>query len=220
MLHFIFETLADLIQRGGGVMWLLLGLSVVAMVLAFERCWFWFKTNSWREAQVQRLAWLLRGGQYDLAKQVAESDQSVYGRLVCHVVGESASDAALAEAVEIQRSRLERFMPTLSTIITAAPMLGILGTVLGLIRALSVFAGDQQVTDPRLISPAIAEALITTAAGLVVAIGALFPYNAFRAQVDRCLGRIETLTAAAEQGRPLVGGQVKASKISGPAGTE
>ncbi len=214
MLEFIFEILAELIRRGGGVMWLLLGLSVVAMVLAFERCWFWFKTNSWRESQVQQLVRLLRRGQYDLAKQMAEPDHGVYGRLVCHVVGAPGSDAALAEAVEIQRSRLERFMPTLSTIITAAPMLGILGTVLGLIRALSVFSGDQQVTDPRLISPAIAEALITTAAGLVVAIGVLFPYNAFLAQVGRCLGRLETLTAAAEEGRPLAGRQVKEAKNS------
>lgn len=217
MLGFIFEILAELIRRGGGVMWLLLGLSVVAIVLAFERCWFWFKTNSWRESQLQQLVRLLRRGQYDLARQMAAPDHGVYGRLVCHVVGASGSDAALAEAVEIQRSRLERFMPTLSTIITAAPMLGILGTVLGLIRALSVFAGDQQVTDPRLISPAIAEALITTAAGLVVAIGVLFPYNAFLAQVSRCLGRLETLTAAAEEGRPL---QVKEAKNSVQTDTE
>ena len=74
--------------------------------------------------------------------------------------------------------------PIVLAVITAAPMLGILGTVVGLIKALNIFAADQTVTDPRLVSPAIGESLITTAAGLVVALVVLFPYNAFRAQID------------------------------------
>ena len=91
-------------------------------------------------------------------------------------------------------------MGTLSTIITAAPMLGILGTVTGLIQAFNILS-DEGVSDPRAISPAVAEALITTAAGLVIAIGVLFPYNAFRAQLDRTLSRIESLIAAVNEGQ-------------------
>ena len=119
--------------------------------------------------------------------------------------------AAAVDAIEAQRPRLERFLPTLSTIITAAPMLGILGTVLGIIASFEVLGGGGGSagggasgaggpSDPALVGRGIAEALITTAAGLVVALGVLLPYNLLRVQVDRTLSRLEQLAAAAEQG--------------------
>jgi biopolymer transport protein ExbB len=100
-------------------------------------------------------------------------------------------------SMEAQRGRLERYMPTLSTIITAAPMLGILGTVTGIIQSFRLLAPETTTTDPRLVSQGIAEALLTTAAGLIVALVVLFPYNAFRAQIDKTLGRFDALIAAA-----------------------
>ena len=204
MFSFVIEEIADLMQHGGFVMWLLLGLSLAAVSLVFERCWFWAATNRWgRTARIRRLAEILRAGTRGALWPQIDGDRSVYGRLVRTLIneGEGDSESVATEAVEVQRGRLERFMPTLSTIITAAPMLGILGTVLGLIKALQIFAGDQRVTDPSVVSPAIGEALLTTAAGLTIAIGVLFPYNAFRAQVDRTLGRLEALVAAAGEGR-------------------
>ena len=202
MFSFVIEEFADLMRHGGFVMWLLLGLSLVAVSLIFERCWFWAATNrQGRSARIRRLAEILRAGARGALWPQIDGDRSVYGRLVRNLINEGGSESVVAEAVESQRGRLERFMPTLSTIITAAPMLGILGTVLGLIKALNIFAGNQRVTDPSVVSPAIGEALLTTAAGLTIAIGVLFPYNAFRAQVDRTLGRLEALVAAAGEGR-------------------
>ena len=98
------------------------------------------------------------------------------------LTAEKATDAAATDAVERQRPKLERFMPTLGTIITAAPMLGILGTVLGIIGAFDLLG--EQPGDMKLeaISGKIAEALITTVAGLIIALIVLFPSNAFRAQ--------------------------------------
>ena len=206
MLDFAFETLAELIHRGGDVMWVLLSLSVLAVALVFERCWFWILTNRpGRTAMVDQLGQLLRSAQHKKAQKLAQSDGSVYGRLVSSILSEVGSEAVMTAAVESQRFRLERFMPTLSTIITASPMLGILGTVLGLISALQLFGSEQIITDPRTMSPAIGQALITTATGLVVAIVVLFPYNFFRSQVDRTLGRIEALVASFEQGQSVQG---------------
>ena len=88
-------------------------------------------------------------------------------------------------------------MATLSTIITAAPMLGILGTVLGIIASFEILGADPSATDPSQVSLGIAEALITTATGLVIALVALFPYNAFRTQLDATLSRLELLASAA-----------------------
>jgi biopolymer transport protein ExbB len=101
--------------------------------------------------------------------------------------------------VERQRPRVERFMPTLSTVITGAPMLGILGTVLGIIASFHLLSESAETVTPRAVSGGIAEALLTTAAGLVIALIVLLPYNIFRAQQERTLGRLEALGAAAQR---------------------
>ena len=195
-------------------MGLLLGLSVVAMGLSIERLWFWITTNRPRHLRlVEQMGGLLRGGRIDAARLMAASDRTIYGRVVTALLDEPPSEAVAVEVVQSQRSRLERFMPTLSTIITTAPMLGILGTVTGIISSFQVLSDQSMLTDPRDVGQGIAEALLTTAAGLVVAIGVLFPYNVFRAQVDRTLSRIESLVAAVSCGRGH-------SNIPGPPATE
>ncbi len=197
VLEFIIDQFDDLMRRGGPIMWPLLALSFLGVALMVERCWFWAKTNyPGRPRKLAQLAKLLRQGDTSGVKALIDGDTSVYGVVVRMLVDEQVSEAVATEAVESQRHRLERFMPTLSTIITAAPMLGILGTVTGIIASFNILS-DEATTDPRAVSAGIAEALLTTAAGLVVALVVLFPYNAFRAQIDRTLARIEALVAAA-----------------------
>jgi len=194
----MLSVFLDFMDRGGAVMWPLLALSFVAVVLSVERCWFWLQTN--RPARVRRLARVtraMRQGKLDEARQISQGDESLYGQIAQQLLEEGVSDAVIVAAVEAQRPSMERFMPTLSTIITAAPMLGILGTVLGIISSFSVLSQQTGVSDTTLVSQGIAEALLTTAFGLVIAIAALLPYNACRAQIDRTLGRLETLTSAA-----------------------
>lgn len=200
MFESAFEAIDDWMRRGGWVMWPLLLLSLTALTLIFERCWFWAAAGiAWRRYGYSRLAKELRRGAWETVRTATASDQSVYGSMLRRVFEERASDAAAAQAVEDQRHRMERFMPTLSTIITAAPMLGILGTVTGIISAFHVLSGEA-VTDPSQVAGGIAEALLTTVFGLLIAIPVLFPYNAFRVQIDRALGRMETLIAAAQAG--------------------
>lgn len=183
-------------------MWPLLALSLLGAALTVERVWFWVRTNSrGRLALVERLSRLLREGRLSEAGALARGDGSVYGKVVKNLLSERASEALVVQVVETHRSGLERFMPTLSTIITAAPMLGILGTVTGIISSFQILADVSMTADPRDVGHGIAEALLTTAAGLVIAIGVLFPYNGFRAQIDRTLGRIDLLIAAAGEGR-------------------
>jgi len=217
-------TFQELMSKGGYVMWPLLVLSVVALGLILERAWFFARTNSGATLRsVAKLTTLLREGRRAEARSLAEADATVYGQVTRSLLtaDKPATEALAVDAIEGQRRRLERFMPTLSTIITAAPMLGILGTVLGIIvsfEAISAQTGlpgsasggaaagvaaSGGMADPRAVGSGIAEALITTAAGLIVAVVTLFPYNALRAQVDRTLSRLESLAAAAvEGGRP------------------
>lgn len=186
--------------RGGPVMWPLLALSLISATLVFERCWYFIRANNpGRMSRVRAMARRLREGDRAGAKAIADADRSLYSRVVGRVLAEPATEAAAVDIVESHRPALERFMPTLSTIITVAPMLGILGTVLGIIASFRLLSDTAVTTDPRSVSQGIAEALITTAAGLVIAILTLFPYNALRVQVDRTLSAIESLAWAGVQ---------------------
>jgi biopolymer transport protein ExbB/TolQ len=199
----------DMMNRGGPVMWVLLAVNFLSWTILFERFWFWLRTNS--RARLDRLARmtrLLREGELAKAQVLAEDDDSVYGHVVCKLLEGKPSDAAAMEAVELQRPALERFMPFLTTIITGAPMIGLIGTVIGLIGAFNTLSTQTGNTDPRTVGHSLAQALLNTVAGLVVAVIVLFPYNYFRGQIDRTLGRFESLIAAvqhaAERGSPVL----------------
>ena len=88
----------------------------------------------------------------------------------------------------------ERGLPLLATIGSTAPFIGLFGTVIGIMNAF-IEIGQSQSTNLAVVAPGIAEALFTTAFGLVVALITIFPHAAFRAQADRCLARLEVLAS-------------------------
>jgi len=197
----LFDELASLLARGGYVMFPLIVLSLVSGTLVIERTVFWVSVNG--KASLRRIARLnraLREGKRDTVEQLIDGDMTPYGRLARRMFTEGASDAVAMEAIEDERHRLGRYMVALSTIITAAPLLGILGTVLGIIQSFELLGGKSTLTDPTAVAGGIAAALLTTAFGLVVALVTLFPYMAFRGQVGHALGRIEAMVAAAQEG--------------------
>lgn len=87
-------------------------------------------------------------------------------------------------------ARLRRFLPVLDTIVTLSPLLGLLGTVTGMIAAFGVM-GQSGLSSPHAITGGVAEALIATAVGLGIAIAALVPLNVFNSRADAMLGTIE-----------------------------
>ena len=190
-------------EQGGWVMWPLLVMSVVSLTLSFERLLFWMTTNRPGRARwVITLCDLFRAGNRDGVQSAIRGDSSVYARAAASIQTRGASEAAIVESIESVRPSIERFGAMQSTIITAAPLLGILGTVTGIIQSFSLLSDgvSERVTDPSLVAGGVAEALITTAFGMVVAIMALIPYSIYRAMSDRCFGRLEVIAAAAEQG--------------------
>ncbi len=216
MLGGAIDTLSSLMVRGGWVMWPLLVLSVVSVTLCLERAWFWAHLHSpARRERLNRLNAALRSGQAEEARRlIGRARASVYFELAARLLDDRATDAVAIECVEELRPVVERFMPTLSTIITAAPLLGILGTVTGLINSFELLGTSRMITDPREISGGIAEALITTAAGLIIALLTLFPYMMFKGHVERAYRRMEAIVAAAQHGAasapsPAPGGSEK-----------
>jgi len=190
-----------IMERGGPVMWPLLIVSIVALAVTIERTWFWFNLHTGRESRRYRqLLNAFRNGDRSKAESILRSPGSVYDRLARRMLEDGPDDATALEEIDNLRTQTERFSSVLSTIVTASPMLGILGTVTGIIQSFELLGGNQSIIDPNDVSGGIAEALITTAGGLVIALMALFPYMIFRTQSDRALNRFEAMVTAAKQG--------------------
>jgi biopolymer transport protein ExbB len=205
----------ELFRAGGWVMYPLAAVSLLSVTICLERTLFWLRH---REAATLRLidkiVRLARAGDWSGAAARAEVDRTVLGRFARSMIRDEEpgwrakphiSGADAAQAIESVRSATERFAATLSAIITAAPMLGILGTVMGIISSFRLLGSEGPISDPVSVAGGIAEALITTAFGLIVALVTLFPYTIFRARADRCLARLEafgeSLIAIADEQR-------------------
>lgn len=202
----LFDTMEMLLDRGGYVMIPLLILSICSLTLIIERICFWVTLTG--RSNLERLDSLneaLRVGDEARVRGLVETDRSPYGRVVTCILEEGSSDSVAMQAVDSVRNGLDRYMVVLSTIITAAPLLGILGTVIGIIQSFQLLGSQSTLTDPREVAGGIAAALITTAFGLIVALVTLFPYMIFRAQSSHAIGRLETLIASAQHGIPSKG---------------
>ncbi|MDG2020625.1 MAG: MotA/TolQ/ExbB proton channel family protein [Phycisphaerales bacterium] len=190
-------------ERGGLVMWPLLFLSVVTISVVLERGLFWLRLDSRRgRSRYRVLAEAMRRGDRSRIEGLVDGDGSPYASLARDLLEseDQVDESTAAVYSEEIRPRFERGLLILSTIVTAAPMLGILGTVIGIIQSFELLGGDATITDPNQVSGGIAEALITTASGLVVALLALFPYMLFRGRQDRAIGRLESLATIAIAG--------------------
>lgn len=193
----IFQTIGDLMSRGGPVMWPLAALSLVTLALVIERAMFWGSMHRPGRARwVIEAADRLRAGDEAGARAVASRDSGPYGELVRAILTLPASPTLAVELTERSRQRVERFGTSLSTTITAAPLLGILGTVVGIIQSFDLLGQTRHIAEIESVASGIAQALITTAFGLVIALVALFPHMVYRAQADRFFGAVETLCAA------------------------
>ena len=197
------QSFLAFMQKGGLVLWPLLLLSCLSLGVTIERIVFWSRVSSGAaRSRVNRLMEALRGGRRDDVMRLCDGSVQPEMMVALRMALDGSDDGVAMAAAELQRHRLERFSVLLSTIITASPMIGILGTVIGIIKSFNVLGAQTQLADPRGVSGGIGEALITTACGLAVALVTLFPYMSFKGLADRAMGRMESVIAAAQTGMP------------------
>jgi biopolymer transport protein ExbB len=183
----------DLFQKGGFVMYPLLACSLISLTFILDRSLFWIREKRLADnTLVDEILELARFREYEKVRARTEGAVDYVVRvLVCGLVHREYSlPKAMEMAAMEEIKRMKRYLPVLDTMITAAPLLGILGTVIGIIHSFDML-GRAGIQDPQAVTSGIAQALITTAAGLLIAIFTLFPYNYFMSKVEKAAIRIE-----------------------------
>lgn len=190
----------ELFQKGGPVMWPLLLTSLITLAVVIERILFMIRENRRRDDEaIRQTLERVERGDIEGATRTAESTQDFVCRVMAYGLEHRGQllASAIFRAANRELKRFSRGLSVLDTAITLAPLLGLLGTVTGLIRSFR-FLGAQELTTPTAITGGIAEALIATACGLGIAIMALIPFNYLNARLEEARHDIEDSTTQLE----------------------
>jgi biopolymer transport protein ExbB len=185
--------LIDKFHKGGPIMWPILIVSIVALTVVLERCiWWggrWFRRDPKR---IEKVFTAIENGDTAEASRLSRSSRDPVLRMLWNGLNHqhSSLEAALQVAAGIEIKRAGRFLVVMDTLVTLAPLLGLLGTITGLIKSFS-FLGNEELA-VQAVTGGIAEALIATACGLGIAIFALIPFNFFTSRVSNLEFELQT----------------------------
>ncbi len=190
----------EIIMKGGLVMYPLLACSVCVLTIIIERGIFWMILNRRHSRQlISEVLETCQQGDWELVKKktVGSKDYTIRV-LVSGIVHRKFSMTKAMEVAAIQEiAKMRRGIGILDTMITVAPLLGILGTVIGIILSFKMLA-IEGIDNPQAVTGGIAQALITTAAGLSIAILAVIPFNYFTVKVEQAVQTMEQYATSLE----------------------
>lgn len=185
------------LQDGGPSIWAIAGLSVITTAIILWKVWRLALIGAWSKGRARRAVRHFEGGQLDLAQRAVAGRIGVRSKTVSaalHAVHTHPEARAREETTRVARREIAEAgtgLRALELIATIAPLLGLLGTVLGMIAAFQALQEAGSRADPALLAGGIWEALLTTAAGMAVAIPASVALTWFEAVIDRIRRDIE-----------------------------
>ncbi len=189
-------SVLELLAKGGSILVILVILSMIAVYIFVERYRTIKAAAQTPDHFMDEIRSKVSKGDIEGAKlQCAHVDSPIARMIEKGVVRIGSSlkniEASIENVGKIEVYKLEKNLPILATIAGAAPMLGFLGTVIGMIRAFIAIAQEEGSVSPKLLSQGIYEAMITTAAGLVVGIVAYLGYNFLVTRVQKIIHKME-----------------------------
>lgn len=188
--------LLDLLIKGGYMMIPLYTLFVLAIFIFVERMITLRKAEKSPKHLMDQIKLLVQGGHVEKAKILCQGETTPVANMIAKGLERIGSplkniEVAIENVGKIEIYKLEKNLNLLATVSGAAPMIGFLGTVAGMIRAFIGVAQEEGMVSPKLLSTGIYEAMITTAAGLVVGIIAYLGYNYLVSQVSKLVHNME-----------------------------
>jgi biopolymer transport protein ExbB len=180
-------------KQGGPIMWPILIVSIVSLFVVIDRCiWWglrWFRRDPKR---IEKVFTALETGDVDEASKLSRGSRDPVLRMLWNGLNHqhASLQGALQVAAGIEIKRAGHYLVVMDTLVTLAPLLGLLGTITGLIRSFSLLGSEELAVQA--VTGGIAEALIATACGLGIAIFALVPFNYFSSRVSNLEFELQT----------------------------
>ncbi|GAB5559331.1 MAG: MotA/TolQ/ExbB proton channel family protein [Synoicihabitans sp.] len=188
--------------HGGYIMWPIIVLSFVIVTVVIERVIFTIRESANRDREsVEKLLERVEAGDFDGAIAVGKKSKDFLARILVYSLThrETSMANAFARASNQEMQRYNQGMPTLDTIVTAAPYVGLLGTVTGMMATFAALGeGGDIGANAGAITGGVGEALIATACGLAIAIFGLFPFNYMNAKIAQAKHDISDASNALE----------------------
>jgi biopolymer transport protein ExbB len=191
----------ELFNAGGVIMWPILLLSFISITVIVERLLFIFRENSHREPEVvQKMLESVEHRDIEGAVALGKKSNDFVARILVYSLTnkEFSLSNAFVRASSQELARFTQGMATLDTCITAAPLLGLLGTVTGMMRTFASLGGGDIGAAANAITGGVAEALIATMCGLFIAVTCLLPYNYLNARTEEAKHEIADASNALE----------------------
>ena len=185
--------LIDNFRKGGPIMWPILIVSIIGLTVVIERIFWWAGRWFRRDPKlIEKVFTAIETGDVAEASRLSRGSRDPVLRMMWNGLNHqhASLQGALQVAAGIEIKRAGRFLVVMDTLVTLAPLLGLLGTITGLIRSFS-FLGNEELA-VQAVTGGIAEALIATACGLGIAIFALIPFNFFTSRVSNLEFELQT----------------------------
>jgi len=203
--------LIDNFRKGGPIMWPILIVSIIGLTVVIERIFWW--TGRWFRRdpkRIEKVFTAIEHGDVAEASRLSRGSRDPVLRMMWNGLNHqhASLQGALQVAAGIEIKRAGRFLVVMDTLVTLAPLLGLLGTITGLIRSFS-FLGNEELA-VQAVTGGIAEALIATACGLGIAIFSLIPFNFFNSRVSNLEFELQT---AATNLEVMLGAQTAAREM-------
>ena len=187
------NALVDNFRKGGPIMWPILLVSITAIAVVLERIFWWlFRWMRRDPKRIEKVFTAIENGDVAEASRLSRGSRDPILRMIWNGLNHqhASLQGALQVAAGIEIKRAGRFLVVMDTLVTLAPLLGLLGTITGLMRSFA-FLGNEELAVTA-VTGGIAEALIATAAGLGIAIFALIPFNYFTSRVSNLEFELQT----------------------------
>jgi biopolymer transport protein ExbB len=196
-------TPMELFKHGGPIMWPILLVSFLLITVAVERVIFIFRENGRREPDVvDKMLEKVESNDIEGALEIGKKTQDYVARILVYAIShrEHSLGNAFTRAANQEMQRFSQGLPTLDTCITAAPLLGLLGTVTGMMGTFAALngAGVDIGSSTGAITGGVAEALIATMCGLAIAITGLLPFNYLNSRLDEARHEVEDASNSLE----------------------
>src|SRR5437899_2198178 len=203
------NILVKYFEAGGPVMWPILITAILAVAVVGQRTFWWFRESQKRDPiTLEKLFAALENGDFAEASRLSKDSEDAVIRMIWHGMNHfhSSLQGALQVAAGVELQKAGRFLTVMDTLVTLAPLLGLLGTVSGIFRTFLSIGSATVEGATGAITGGIGEALIATMCGLAIAIVALIPFNYFsrklaqlQFELESAPTNVEVMVQAAKQ---------------------